>query len=215
MRDPVRRRGVEGFFLPSSYLSKNNARRGPFSLSLDLRCPGRHNNQRKWYNLLQSGLLIWKYNQGAETDYIFITFVWCSPCCPPSYFYRIRTPPPPLHLHMNTSSLSFLCSLTPLRQGCKGADLLWFSWTRRRQREKERETVRDREGHGGVGGVEVEDSLRNRVRPLILTPVHTCFPPSELLYSSQGRSDAGNEGGRGRRCKRRQEQNGLCIQTKI
>lgn len=63
-----------------------------------------------------------------------------------------------------TSSLSFLCSQTPLRQGCEGADLLWFSWTRRRQREKE-----------------VEDSLRNSPGPLILTPVHTCFPPPQNL----------------------------------
>ena len=57
----------------------------------------RHNNQRKPYNLLQSGFLIRKCNQSVETEYIFITFVWCSPCCPPSYFYRIRTPPPPSH----------------------------------------------------------------------------------------------------------------------
>ena len=94
-----------------------------------------------------------------------------------------------------TSSLSFLCSQTPLRQGCKGADLLWFSRTRRRQtdREKERERLweqQPRSSHPAAGA-------------------HLF--PSELLYSSQGQRDAVNERGgeagrEGERCKERREQ---------
>ena len=39
----------------------------------------------------------------------------------------------------------FLCSETPLRQGCKGADLLWFFWTRRRQTDKDKQRTKQQQ----------------------------------------------------------------------
>lgn len=91
-----------------------------------------------WYNKPFYSYNITSYTLGFYIRKCFITFIWCSPCCPLSYFYQMNEYPP------HTSTLSFLCSQTLLRQGCKAADLLWFSRTRRRQTE--RQTVREGKG---------------------------------------------------------------------
>lgn len=81
--------------------------------------------------------------------------------------------PPPPNPTSPTSSPSFLCSQTPLRQGYKIADLLWFTCAGMRQTWW---------GWGGVGGGarlcvrETEDSLSNSAGPLILPLERTSFP---------------------------------------
>lgn len=128
----------------------------------------------------------------------------------------IRSVPPPLTPSPLPSS-PFLCSQTPLRQDCKGADLLWFSWTKRRQtdgdRRKERERKSVREGN--------EKGFVKKQTPasLILPPEHTCFPqnfcilPRAMALGNKGVEEGGR--GEGARCNRRQEQRRLCAQTKI
>lgn len=93
-----------------------------------------------------------------------------------------------------TSSPPSLCSQTPLRQGCSRADLLWFSWTRRRQTagEKERRERKERE-------------IRSEKQASSSHPdAAAALVSSELGYSSQGQRDAANKGGfEGERCKKK------------
>lgn len=99
------------------------------------------------------------------------------------------------HPHQPTSSLSFLCSQTPLRQGYKIADILWFTWTRMRQTGG---------GRGGGSQIvcerEMEESLSNSPGPLIL---HTCFPQNFCILPRAGeiRRWGGKGAMRGSACK--------------
>lgn len=102
------------------------------------------------------------------------------------------------HPHQPTSSLSFLCSQTPLRQGYKIADILWFTWTRMRQTGG---------GRGGGSQIvcerEMEESLSNSPGPLILRLEHTCFPQNFCILPRAGEIRRW----RGKRCNKR-----LCMQ---
>lgn len=156
-----------------------------------------HNSRKPntQYNVLQIGFLIW--NAITMVKLNIFSLHSSNVLCVALRVTSIRSPPPT----SPTSSLPFLCSQTPLRQGCKGADLLWFSWTRRRQTGRERgkrriHSKKPRSSHPAAGA-------------------HLF--PSELMYSSQGQSDARNKGveREGERCEKRQEENRLCIQTEI